>query len=346
MSVPGSAAGKPTGAAGVRRGFVLAAGLGTRLRPLSAELPKPAWPLFDVPLAALVLAALAAAGVEEAVVNLHHRPDRLRAALEPWVPEGMRVRWSPEAQLLGTGGALGPWRAFLGEGPFFLANADTVQQIDLAAMARRHRQAGAAATLAVHRQEAGRAAPIELGPGGRVVRFLSARAPGCAGGRPCGFTGIHLLEPEVLDALPEGPCCINADVHARRVARGEPYLGYVLPPGAFWSDLGTPRRYLEAHLALLARGRLPARAPGRLVGAEERAEGGGRVVPPSYLGPGARVERGATAGPYAVLGAGATVGRGARVRRSVVWAGARVDAPELDGGIAAPGQAPVGASGL
>ncbi len=85
------------------KAFVLAAGLGTRLRPLTGELPKPAWPLFDVPLAAHVLRALAGAGVREAVVNLHHLPELLQESLAAWTPPGLRVRWSLEPRILGTG---------------------------------------------------------------------------------------------------------------------------------------------------------------------------------------------------------------------------------------------------
>ncbi|MHB8767264.1 MAG: nucleotidyltransferase family protein, partial [Deferrisomatales bacterium] len=297
------------------------AGLGTRLRPLSQELPKPAWPLFDVPLAAHVLGALAAAGVTEAVVNQHHLPELLRAALEPWIPAGLRVWWSPEPEILGTGGALLPWRARLSGGPVFLANGDTYQEVDLGEMRRRHRDAGGLATLVLRRLPEGAKAPIEADARGRIVRFLAARAPGSAPGVPCEFSGIHLLEPGVLERLPARPHCINAEVHQRLVAEGALLFGYFPPEGSFWSDLGTPDRYLGAHRELLARGRLPAACPGQRVAEDREAAGGGRVLAPSYLGPGARVARGAAAGPFAVLGRGAEVTGGA-----VVWAGARVEA--------------------
>ncbi len=318
------------------RAFVLAAGLGTRLRPLTLERPKPAWPLFGVPLAAHLLRSLAGAGATEVVVNLHHLPDALAAALDPWLPPGVRVQWSPEAAILGTGGALSPWRAFLADGPFLLANGDTYQELDLGALVACHRAGGAVATLTLRPVAPGARAPIEVAPDGRVVRFLAARAPGAGAGLPCDFTGVHVLEPEILGRLPAGPHCINADVHQRLVAEGAVLRGYLGPGESFWSDLGTPERYLGAHRELLDRQRVPAGAPGRLVRTDEVAPGGGWVRAPSFLGPGARVEAGAEAGPYAVLGAGAVVGEGARVAGSVLWEGARVGGEALVGAVISP----------
>ena len=303
------------------KAFVLAAGLGTRLRPLTEELPKPAWPFFDVPLAAHVLRALARAGVGEVVVNLHHLPERLGSALAPWIPAGLRVRWSLEPEILGTGGALLAWRDFLKDGPFLLVNADTYQELDLAGAVREHGGRGRLATLALRRLPPGSPAPIEADASGRIVRFLDARVPGAGVGTPCEFTGVHVLDPRVLQRLPDRPHCINADVHRPSVAEGGALAGCFAPEDSFWSDLGTPGRYLGAHREFLTRGTLPPETPGRLVLEDELTPDGGRVRAPSYLGPGARVEAGGTAGPLAVLGAGAVVGRRARVAESVLWAG-------------------------
>jgi mannose-1-phosphate guanylyltransferase len=111
-------------------------------------------------------------------------------------------------------------------------------------------------------------------------------------------------------------------VHRPSVAAGGALAGYFAPEDSFWSDLGTPERYLGAHREFLARGTLPPETPGRLATEDEVTLDGGRVRAPSYLGPGARVEAGGVAGPFAVLGAGAIVGRRARVEGSVLWAGA------------------------
>ncbi|MEW6486925.1 MAG: NDP-sugar synthase [Thermodesulfobacteriota bacterium] len=318
------------------RAVVLAAGFGTRLRPLSLELPKPGWPFFGVPLAAHVLRALGGAGVREAIVNLHHLPERLREALEPWIPEDLRVWWSTEEVIQGTGGALLPWRGLLSGGTFLLANGDTYQELDLPDLLRCHRETGAAATLALRPLPPGSSAPIEADAAGRIVGFLGARAPGSRPGTPCEFTGVHALEPEILARLPERPHCINADVHRHLVAEGVHLQGYFPPEDAFWSDLGTPERYLGAHREVLSRGVLPPGLPGRLVSGEEATPEGGRLVGPSFLGPEARVEAGARAGPFAVLGAGARLGPGARAQDSVLWAGASWEQGRLRGAVLSP----------
>lgn len=327
-----------------RRAFVLAAGLGTRLRPLTEELPKPAWPFFDVPLAAHILHLLTGAGVEEAIVNLHHLGDRLKEILTPWIPKALQVLWSPEEAILGTGGALLPWRVRLAEGAFFLCNADTIQELDLTALCRFHQERSALATLAV-RAAPGGAAPIEVAPDGRIVRFLSARAPGGRPGIPCAFTGVHLLEPEILRHLPTGRFCINADVHSHLVAGGQPLYGYLPPDGAFWSDLGTPDRYLAAHRAFLTQGRLPPGAPGQLVREDARKGARGGLRAPSYVGPGADVKGDAVVGPFAVVGADSVIDGNAEVLESVIWAGSRLTGGRVERAIVSPSGIALSGSG-
>jgi mannose-1-phosphate guanylyltransferase len=318
------------------KAFLLAAGLGTRLRPLSQELPKPVWPLFDVPIAAHALRAMDGAGVTEVVVNLHHLPGELRRSLAPWIPSGVRVRWSHEEVILGTGGALGPWRDLLSQETFLVANADTYQEIDLGAMVRWHRERGGIATIALRQARTGSRAPVEVDGSGRVVRFLKGRAPGAAPARSCEFTGVHVLEPEIFDHLPEGRSCINADGHQQLVAGGKPVFGYVPPEDGFWSDLGTPALYLGAHRHFLTMGGLPFGSPGSLVLEDRNAEGGGRVRAPSYLGAGARVEDGGVAGPFAVLGSEARVSSRGRIVDSVLWPRAAVGAGELRNTVVSP----------
>jgi mannose-1-phosphate guanylyltransferase len=323
--------------------FVLAAGYGTRLKPFSLKIPKPAWPLFDLPLASHALFALAGAGAKRVVVNLHHLPGELRAILEPAAPPGLDLHWSFEPEILGTGGALLPWAERLGEGPFWLVNGDTYRDFDLSELACFHEERNALATLSLaplpREAQDSRRAPIEIDETGRIVRFLGATAPGTSGnGLPCDFTGVHLLEPGVLraaEAVGAKSFCINADVHKRLVAEGKPLYGFLPGSGSFWSDLGTPERYLAAHRELLQAGKIPPRAPGRFVAADEETPEGGSIFAPSFLGAGARVERDATVGPLAVLGAGSAAQTGARVRDAVVWPSARVSSP-IERAVVAP----------
>lgn len=305
------------------KAFLLAAGFGTRLRPLSELVPKPLWSFFEVPIAARALFLLEEAGVTEAVVNLHHLADRLHFGLEPWVPEKIDVRWSRETEILGTAGALNPWKKWLASDSFFLLNSDTYQEADLSAMAVFHGTAGGIATLLLRRTE-NSAAPIEIDGDGRIVRFLSQRVPGTKAGLPCEFTGVHIINPEALSYIPSGKSCINADVHARLAGMGAPLFGYVPDDDAYWSDLGTVGRYIQAHKDLLAKGKIPARSPGVLFLEDCELPSGGKIAAPAYLGRGTVLEAGAAVGPNAVVGARVWVAKGCTVENSIVWADCRV----------------------
>nr|HRC87119.1 nucleotidyltransferase family protein [Thermoanaerobaculia bacterium] len=157
------------------RALVLAAGLGTRLRPLTASCPKPLLPVAGTPLLAHTLARLAEVGCEAVAINLHHLGEAIRGHFGDRFC-GMELRYSPEPEILGTLGALGPLREFLGAAPSFLViNGDSLCDWPLAELLEAHGRAGTLATLLV----SSRAEPssfgggIGLGEGGRVVRFTA-----------------------------------------------------------------------------------------------------------------------------------------------------------------------------
>lgn len=313
----------------ITRAFILAAGFGTRLKPLSEAVPKPLWPLFDVPIGAHLIRSLAIAGVGEFIVNLHHLPALMEEGLAPWFDRGALVHWSREERILGTGGALLPWAERLSEVPFFLANADTYRGFDPAGMAARFSESGGAACLSLVRLPPGCEGPIGVDGEGRIVSFLGSIAPGCGEAVAwCDFTGMHILTAEVLREVSRVGAtrdffCINADIHAVLVARGTPLYGY-LPQDAHFCDLGTPESYLGAHFDFLSAGNLPSSVGGTLWREDGCTREGGEVLAPSWLGEGASVGRGAVAGPFAVIGSGARLAGGARVSRSVVWPGVEV----------------------
>ena len=316
--------------------LVLCAGLGTRLRPLTDRLPKPAVPLCDIPLVGWTLALLRSAGVRRAVVNTHHLARQMaETAAASARSLGMTLAISHETAIAGTGGALREARGLLeGVRPLVLVNGDVLFDLHLPAVLAAHAASGALATLVLLPMPAGAPyAAVEVDAGGVVRRIAGSFGPGGAGLTPWHFSGVHVLDPELLDHLPAEPyfCDVNRHVYPPLMEGGR-IRGHVAQ--GYWNDLGTPARYLEATRDVLE-GRVP---PGRFGGAEPlsaasmvapgvRAAPGARVVPgarlagPSYLGPAARVEAGAEVGPAAVIGAGVVVPGGAVVRRSVVWPG-------------------------
>ncbi len=289
------------------RALVLAAGYGTRLWPLTADRTKPAVPFLGRPLVVHALAALARLGVAEAAVNLHYRPDSVRAALRH-LPAGLpRVRFSDEPDILGTAGAMDPLRDFLGAGAFVLMNGKVVCDLDLAPILEAHRRAGALATLVlVENRRRERFREVLVGEGGRLAGFGGMPDPAAAGPVPLAFTGIQVLDPAVLEYVPRGRASDTVrDVYPRALAEGRTLLGLVA--AGTWEELSTPRRYLDAHLAVRPSGFAAATA---------------------VVEPGARADR-------AVLWDGARVAAGASVEDAVVGEGAVVPAGvRIAGGVA------------
>jgi NDP-sugar pyrophosphorylase family protein len=271
--------------------MLLAAGLGTRMRPLTRRVAKPALPVLNRPLVHWTLERLAGAGVTDVIVNLHHRPASVRRAVGDGSAFGLRVRYSLERRILGTGGGPRKVREALGDEPFLLVNGDVVFDFDLCALVARHRASGARATLALLPNPRPRRYTAVVLERGRVRAI---------GGRPRGpawlFTGVHVMDPRLLDRLPVGASDSVRDLYLPMIEAGEE-VGGMRVSGA-WYDLGRPWLYLRSQLEMLA--------PGR-----------------SLIHPGARIGSGARVSA-SVVGEGARVGPGAVVDRSVIWAGARV----------------------
>ena len=316
--------------------MVLCAGLGTRLRPLTDRVPKPAVPLCGVPLVAWTFALLRDAGVRRVVVNAHHLPQEMASAASAAARRlGLTLAVSHEPIIAGTGGALREARALLhGAEPLVVVNGDVLFDVDLSAAVAAHQAAGALATMVLLPMPAGaKYAAVEVDAGGAVRRIAGAFGPGGEGLTPWHFSGVHVLSPELLARVPAAP--FEADVN-RHVYPALMETGRIRAHVAagYWNDLGTPARYLEAQRDVLA-GRVPL---DRFVGAEPlstaselrpgvRAEPGVIVAAdahlhaPCFLGAGARIAAGAEVGPDAVIGPGVLVPSGAAVRRAAVWSG-------------------------
>ncbi len=272
---------------------VLGAGLGTRLRPMTEHLPKPGVPLAHVPVAAHTIAHLVAAGVDAVAVNTHYLAEALEGALPRHVPNGLTLRFSREAQLLGTGGGIrAAWALLDPEKPLLVMNGDILFRPDLRRAMAMHQERGALATMIVREHpEAHRLGAIETAADGRVVRLLGApaqRVPDSV----WMFTGVHLLSPAAFHNLPREGCIVR-QAYRHWVDAERPV--YAQPSEASFRDVGTHAEYLAAHLDAL---------DGELL-AEP-------VHPSARLGEGAVVTR-------SWIGAGASVAPGVHLHECVVW---------------------------
>lgn len=298
---------------------ILVGGQGTRLRPLTAHLRKDMLPLVDRPLLAYTFEHLRRHGVRRAIVSCGYLPTQIEERFGSGYGD-LALEYRVEAEPLGTGGGIGFAARELGE-TFFALNGDSLREADLAALVAFHRVTGAKATIMLTPvADPSRYGLVRLASDGRVRQFLEKPRPEEIDTDLIN-AGLYVLEPEVLDLVPEGRAVsIEREVFPRLCEEG---AVYGLPQPGYWLDVGTPETYLQAHRDVLERTFRTelgdALGPGfTLVDPTAEVDPDARLVPPVYVGPGAVLEAGVRAGSLAVVGAGARLAAGAVVENAVV----------------------------
>ncbi len=301
------------------RAFILAAGFGTRLRPLTLHRPKPLVPICGVPLLSYALGLCARHGLTEVVVNAHWLSDQLVA----WAGEreGCHVEVSVEKpEILGTGGGLKRVRDRLAP-QFAILNGDVLHNIDLTALLEAVRPGGGALALRIDPENAPDYGVVVSDETGTVVRirdFAIGEAQGEVD-RTTHFTGIHALDRDALDRVPDGFCGILRTAHVTLVP--DRLVGAVKYRGT-WLDAGDPAMYLQTNLAVLT-GQITfdldpfPRAGFAIDGSGERHGDPGLVTGVEVVGP-------------VWIGRGAKIAPGSRIKRSVVGERAVVNAALFD----------------
>ena len=227
------------------KAMVLAAGLGTRLRPLTDERPKALVELGGQTLLEIVLSRLRSFGVREVIVNVHHFAVMVEEYLRANGNFGMRIELSREEELLDTGGGLkkAEWFFRGDEEPFLLHNVDVVSTVDLGRMAQVHREQGALATLAVEQRESSRMLLFDaegLLCGRKIGRGAAPQwVRKTTGAQELAFAGIHAISPRIFERMSEeGPFSI-IDAYLS-LAAGREKIAAFRVDGCAWRDVGRP----------------------------------------------------------------------------------------------------------
>jgi len=303
------------------KAVVLVGGTGTRLRPLTLTVPKQVLPIVEVPMIERVLAYLEHHGVDEAVLSLGY----LHGAFQALFPEhrsgNVRLTYAVEPVPLDTAGAVGFAARHAGIADRFLVvNGDILTDLDVTAMMAFHEARGAEATISLTKvADPSAFGLVPIDGQGKVVAFVEKPAPGTVG--PSFINaGTYVLEPSVLDHIPDGQrISIERQVFPLLAAAGTLY-GYASE--GYWTDTGTPLQYLQAQLDLIDGGRPGVPAPGarrdeRGVWSIGDADFGAAVEAPALVGTGAWISADASVA-NSVIGAGCRVEAGARVLDSVL----------------------------
>ncbi len=307
--------------------LILVGGEGTRLRPLTSNLPKPVVPLAGQPFMSYMLQWLRSHGVDDVVLSCGFLADGVRSVLGDGSQLGIRLRYVEEPKPLGTGGALKYAEDLLGD-RFFMLNGDVLTDIDLSAQLAAHERTGARGTLALMAVEDPSAyGLVRLHDDGSVSEFLEKPGPEQILDTNLVNAGVYILEHDVLDGMaPAGTnTSIERDVFPRLVGNGL----YGHRTDGYWLDIGTPDRYLQATFDILE-GNVHTAVGARLLESGlrmvESSDVRGRVVAPAIVGSGCEIAANAIVGGRTVLGNGVQIGEGAHVESSVLLDGVQIGA--------------------
>lgn len=316
---------------------IMAGGEGSRLRPLTGNMPKPMLPVANRPLMEHIILLLKQHGITDVVATVQFLSSVIRNYFGDGDDLGVSLSYATEDVPLGTAGSVLGARDLL-EGTFMVISGDALTDLDLADVISFHRAKGAAATLVLKRMKD----PLEFGivmtdHDDRIERFLEKPTWGQVFTDTIN-TGIYVLEPEVLDLIPpDQPYDFSSELFPLMLDKGLPLFGYVTD--SYWTDVGNTDAFLQANRDVLAK-RVKVDVPGFelqrgiVAGEDVEIHPEARLEGPALIGDNSRIGAGARIGPYAVLGTNVLVEEDGRVTQGVVLDRAHVaSSAQVRGGV-------------
>lgn len=288
--------------------MILAAGLGTRLRPYSDRCPKPLFPVLGKPLIIHLLEQLRISGCKSITINSHYLVEQFSELLAAENDVKLQV----EEDILGTGGGLRKALSYFGREPLLVINGDIVHSLDLTEIYNLHLVSSSPVSMVVH--DRSRFNNLLISPAGLVagLRVGKGQVSQDSGDRLLAFAGIHVIDPQVLQDIPAEGFYDIIDLYKNMVAAGAE-INAIEVSDHFWADIGTPEDYLDLHGRLLNEPDLAAKC----------GVGSGND-PAIHLGDGIILGNDVDFDDWAWVGNGVRIGDGARIARSVLWDGAAV----------------------
>jgi NDP-sugar pyrophosphorylase family protein len=273
------------------KAMILAAGLGTRLKPLTDEKPKALIPVLNKPIVARVIDYLKMHGVSRIVVNAHHHQQQIVDYMDGGRPFGLEIEVLVEPEILGTGGGIKNASALLDNETFIVINCDILTNINLVQAYRDHKKSGPLATLALHDYEPFNR--IQIGKSHAITDIARKKIPG-----RLAFTGIHIMEPELLSHIPEVKYSDIIDCYRQLIPFGKSINAF-LSEGHYWRDIGSVSSYIRANKELLKKESFS-------------------------IGPGCHMDSSAKLEEWAIVGEKTYLEKDVEIRRSILWDNVKV----------------------
>jgi mannose-1-phosphate guanylyltransferase len=290
------------------KAMILAAGLGTRLLPYTLKRPKPLFPILNKPLLQLTVARIKKSGFNEIVINCHHLRQQIKTALMG--EAGIILQ--EESDILGTGGGLRMALPHFGQDPVLVVNGDIYHSIDYRKVYRYHDKSRADVTLVLH--DYPRFNDVAVDDALRITGFNKTQNHNLHNEKVLAFTGIHVINPEVLQNIPQNSMSCIIDCYKKLLEEGGTIRAY-LAEDHYWTDMGTPEDYLKLHAGLLEN-KIPV---------YEELENEIAEAPLAGT-PNASIARDVKLMDWVSIGRGAIIESGATIQRSVIWDDASIPA--------------------
>ena len=324
--------------------ILLVGGFGTRLMPLTKHRPKPLMPLANIPFTERTIAWLGAAGIDHVILSMHYNTAQF---IEYFSSKdfGMRFSFACEERPLGTGGAILNCAPYLQSPQCLVVNGDIFTNLNVPALMAAHTRTQAMVSIALKTvEDPSRFGVIELNAEMGICSFTEKPTRELALSNEIN-AGIYLLERHAFDHFPTGASSVERDVFPAMLRSALPLFGFRSRP--YWTDLGTPRDYLQAHEDILRRlVAVPLHGaeiqPCVWVGEQGHIAYNVILRPPLLLGNRVTVESGSVIGPHLVAGDDAHIGHNTRLQDSVLWDGAVVGDDSMISGSIAGQQAQLG----
>ena len=309
------------------KAIIIAGGLGTRLRPLTYNTPKVIVPVANIPFILHQIELIKKYGIKEIILNLHYLSNNIKRIIKQKV-RGVKIRYSIEEIPLGTCGAVKNAQEFFDDEPLLIFNGDILTDLNLKELIAFHRSKRSQATLTLTRVEDPTTYGLILMGKNMLIKEFLEKPSWEMVTTDTVNAGIYVIEPKLFREVPFGiEYSFERDFFPKILNEGKPMYGFASE--AYWIDIGSPQKYMQAHKSILL-GEVDVRIPGKQVKKMVWVDSGAvidkkaKVFGPGIIGKDCRVKAEAVLGAFTVLGERVTVSEGANIANSIIWAGTKI----------------------